>query len=258
MKAILLAGGLGTRLREETEYRPKPMVDVGGRPILWHIMKGYAQHGVTDFVICAGYRGDVIKDYFLNFEGRTQDFTIKLGNPSEVTFHGGIAEENGWQITVADTGAETMTGGRVKRVEQHIAGERCMVTYGDGLADVDIAALLAFHESHGRLATVTTVRPLSRFGVMDMDDQGQVEQFREKPLTDDYVNAGFFIFEPEVFNYLDEECVLEQAPLEALAAEGQLMAYRHEGFWQPMDTFREFTMLNEMWDSGDAPWKVWN
>jgi glucose-1-phosphate cytidylyltransferase len=258
MRAILLAGGLGTRLREETEYRPKPMVDVGGRPVLWHIMKGYAHHGITDFVICAGYRGDVIKDYFLNFEGHTQDFTIKLGNPSEATFHGGIAEENGWQVTVADTGAETMTGGRVKRVEQHVAGERFMVTYGDGLADVDIAALLAFHESHGRLATVTAVRPLSRFGVMDMDDHGQVEQFREKPVTDDYVNAGFFIFEPEAFNYLDEECVLEQAPLEALAAEGQLMAFRHEGFWQPMDTFREFTMLNELWDSGNAPWKVWN
>ena len=256
MQAVILAGGLGTRLSEETEYRPKPMVEVGGRPILWHIMKGFAHHGVTDFVVCTGYRGEVIKDFFLNYEGRTHDFTVRLGQPPSVTYHS-AHEEDGWQVTVADTGQTTMTGGRVKRIQQHVGDERCMVTYGDGLADVDLSALLAFHEAHGRLATVTTIRPLSRFGVMDMNDDGAVERFREKPLTDDYVNGGFFVFEPQVFDYLDSECVLEQEPLEALAKDGQLMAFRHEGFWQPMDTFREFTMLNEMWDAGKAPWKVW-
>ena len=256
MKAVLLAGGFGTRLREETEYRPKPMVEVGGRPIIWHIMKGFAHHGISDFVICTGYRGEVIKDFFLFYEGRTHDFTVRLGQPAEVTYHS-AHEESGWQVTVADTGQTTMTGGRVKRVQDHIGDERFMVTYGDGLADVDIPALLDFHESHGRLATVTTIRPLSRFGVMDMTEEGAVEQFREKPLTDGYVNGGFFVFEPGVFDYLDDECVLEQAPLEALAKDGQLMAFRHEGFWQPMDTYREFTMLNEMWDRDEAPWKVW-
>ncbi len=256
MKAVLLAGGLGTRLREETEYRPKPMVEVGGRPIIWHIMKGFAHHGISDFVVCTGYRSEVIKDFFLNYEGRTHDFTVRLGQPAEVTYHS-THDESGWQVTVADTGQTTMTGGRVKRIQDHIGDERFMVTYGDGLADVDIPALLDFHESHGRLATVTTIRPLSRFGVMDMTEEGAVEQFREKPLTDGYVNGGFFVFEPGVFDYLDDECVLEQAPLEALAKDGQLMAFRHEGFWQPMDTYREFTMLNEMWDRDEAPWKVW-
>jgi glucose-1-phosphate cytidylyltransferase len=255
MKVVLLAGGLGTRMREETEYKPKPMVEVGGKPVLWHLMKSFATYGLTDFVVCTGYRGDVIKDYFLNYDARMNDFTAHLGKSTHIEVHGNHAEID-WKVTVADTGPSTMTGGRVKRVGRYIDG-RFMVTYGDGLADIDISALLAFHESHGKLATVTTVRPLSRFGVMDLDSSGQVQQFREKPQTDDYVNAGFFVFEPEVLDYLDEECVLEQAPLERLAAEGQLMAYRHEGFWQPMDTYREFTMLNEMWDSGNAPWKVW-
>ena len=255
MKVVLLAGGLGTRMREETEYKPKPMVEVGGKPVLWHLMKVFAVHGINDFVVCTGYRGDVIKDYFLNYDARMNDFTAHLGKSSHIEVHGQHGETD-WKVTVADTGATTMTGGRVKRVSKYIGG-RFMVTYGDGLADVDMKALLDFHESHGKMATVTTVRPLSRFGVMDLDQSGQVQQFREKPQTDDYVNAGFFVFEAEVLNYLDEECVLEQAPLERLAAEGQLMAYRHEGFWQPMDTYREFTMLNDMWDSGNAPWKVW-
>lgn len=255
MKAVLLAGGLGTRLREETEYRPKPMVEVGGRPILWHIMKNLAHFGLRDFVVATGYRGEVIRDYFLNYQCRTQDFTVNLGS-GRAQWHGGDHAEGDWNVTVVDTGPLTMTGGRVSRVAEHIDG-RFFVTYGDGLADVDISTLLAFHEEHSRLATVTTIRPLSRFGVMDLDTAGVVERFREKPQTEDYVNAGFFIFEPEVFEYLDDECVLEQEPLEALARDGQLMAYRHDGFWQPMDTFREFQMLNEMWDSGKAPWKLW-
>ena len=255
MKVVLLAGGLGTRMREETEYKPKPMVEVGGKPVLWHLMKIFAAHGMNEFVVCPGYRGHVIKDYFLNYDQQTSDFTANLGKSRQVEVHGHHSETD-WKVTVADTGATTMTGGRVKRVAKYIEG-RFMVTYGDGLANVDLKALLAFHESHGKLATVTATRPLSRFGVMDLDENGQVQKFREKPQTDDFVNAGFFVFEPEVLNYLDEECVLEQAPLERLAAEGQLMAHRHRGFWQPMDTYREFTMLNEMWDSGNAPWKVW-
>jgi len=257
MKVMLLAGGLGTRLREETEYRPKPMVEVGGKPVLWHIMKNFAAHGLNEFVICTGYRGDVIKDYFLNYEARNNDFTVTLGEKSSIEYHDRHLEDS-WKVTVVDTGAETMTGGRVKRAGSLTDNKRFMVTYGDGLADVDLAALLRFHEAHGRLATVTTVRPLSRFGVMDLDPDGTVLCFREKPLTDDYVNAGFFVFEPQVLDYLDEHCVLEQAPLEALARDRQLVAYRHEGFWQPMDTYREFTMLNEMWASGNAPWKTWH
>jgi glucose-1-phosphate cytidylyltransferase len=243
LKVVLLAGGLGTRLREETEYRPKPMVEVGGRPVLWHIMENFSAHGLNEFIVCTGYRGDVIKDYFLNHEARNNDFTVDLGSSNKIAYHGQHSEGS-WKVTVADTGAETMTGGRVKRVERYTAGERFMVTYGDGLADVDIRALLAFHESHGKLATVTTVRPLSRFGVMDLAPDGTVVQFREKPLTDDDVNADSFVF--------------EQIGLKAWPRDGQPVAYRHDGFWQPMDTYREYTMLNEMWDSGKAPWKVWN
>ena len=256
MKVMLLAGGLGTRLREETEYRPKPMIEVGGKPVLWHIMKNFAHAGLSEFIVCTGYRGEVIKDYFLNYEARNNDFTVTLGEKAGIEYHDRHTESS-WKVTVVDTGAETMTGGRVKRAGKYAGGQRFMVTYGDGLADVDLKGLLAFHESHGRLATVTTVRPLSRFGVMDLAADGTVERFREKPLTDDYVNAGFFVFEAKVLDYLDEHCVLEQAPLEALARDKQLMAYRHEGFWQPMDTYREFTMLNEMWSTGNAPWKTW-
>jgi glucose-1-phosphate cytidylyltransferase len=255
MKVVLLAGGLGTRLREETEYRPKPMVEVGGRPILWHIMKNFSCFGLTEFVVCTGYKGEMIKEYFLNYEARMNDFTIHLGPQSHVEYFADHAEVD-WKVTLADTGANTMTGGRVKRVARHVDG-RFLVTYGDGLADVDVDKLLAFHQAHGRLATVTTVRPLSRFGVMDIGGGGVVERFREKPQTDDYINAGFFVFERAVLDYLDDDSVLEREPLEALAAEGQLVAYRHDGFWQPMDTYREFTMLNEMWDLGEAPWKVW-
>jgi glucose-1-phosphate cytidylyltransferase len=242
-------------MREETEYKPKPMVEIGGRPVLWHLMKSFSHFGLNEFVVCTGYRGDVIKDYFLNYDARMNDFTAHLGPASRIEMHG-IHNEVELRVTVADTGSNTMTGGRVKRIQKYVEG-RFIVTYGDGLADVDITKLLKFHESHGKLATVTTVRPLSRFGVMDLDATGKVERFREKPQTDDYVNAGFFVFEPEVFDYLDEDCVLEQAPLEKLASLGELMAYRHEGFWQPMDTYREFVMLNEIWDSGNAPWKVW-
>jgi len=253
---VLLAGGLGTRLREQTEYRPKPMVEIGGHPIIWHIMKNFSHFGLEDFVIAAGYRGEVIKDYFLNFRGRSQDFTVSLSS-GDVEYHVAEHDDVEWTVTVADTGKDTMTGGRVKRAARYTEG-RFMVTYGDGLADVNIDQLMAFHESHGRLATVTTTRPSTRFGVLDLGQDGVVERFREKPQTDGHVNAGFFVFEPEVLDYLDHECVLEREPLERLAADRQLMAYEHTGFWQPMDTFREFQMLNEMWDAGDAPWRLWS
>ena len=256
MRVVLLAGGLGTRLREETEYRPKPMVEIGGYPIIWHIMKNFSHFGLADFVIAAGYRGEVIRDYFLNFRARSQDFTVSLST-GDVEYHVAHCDDTDWTVTVADTGKDTMTGGRVRRAARYTEG-RFMVTYGDGLADVNVDQLLAFHENHGRLATVTTTRPSSRFGVLDLDSDGVVERFREKPQADGHVNAGFFVFEPEVLDYLDDECVLEREPLERLAADRQLMAYEHTGFWQPMDTFREFQMLNEMWDAGDAPWRLWS
>jgi glucose-1-phosphate cytidylyltransferase len=256
MKAVLLAGGLGTRLREETEFRPKPMVEVGGRPVLWHIMKHLASFGITDFVIAVGYKGDMIRDYFLNYDTRNRDFTIALGRDGDIELHG-EHDEVDWTVTVAFTGEATMTGGRVFRAAKYAHGERFIVTYGDGLADVDIDALIRSHERHGRLATVTTVQPLSRFGVMDVEGEGRVLRFREKPQMEGWVNAGFFVMEPGVLEYLDADCVLETAPLSALAADGELCAYRHPGFWQPMDTFREAQLLNTLWESGAAPWKSW-
>ena len=259
MKVVLLAGGLGTRLREETEFRPKPMVEVGGKPILWHLMKYFSTYGLTDFVICAGYKGEQIKQYFLNYAAHNNDFTVNLGKPGEITFHD-AHQESDWTVTVADTGATTMTAGRVERIEKYVRGERFLVTYGDGLADIDLDALLAFHEGHGRTATLTTVRPTSRFGLVDADEDGVVTRFREKPQSDGWVNVGYFVFEPTVFDHLrdSDHLMLEHEPLEEIARESQLATYRHDGFWQPMDTSREHVLLNELWDHGDAPWAVWN
>ena len=258
MKAVLLAGGLGTRMREETEFRPKPMVEIGGKPILWHLMKIYAAQGVTEFVICAGYKGEQIKSYFLNYAALNADFTITLGDRSSLQIHDAHLESD-WVVTVADTGNDTLTAGRVERIERYIGGERFMVTYGDGLADINLADLLAFHEAHGKIATISTVRPISRFGLVNVDDDGLVSQFREKPQMDDWVSAGFFVFEPEFFDRIrnSDDMMLEHEPLNRLAAEGQLGAYRHEGFWQPMDTSREAKLLGDLWASGGAPWKVW-
>lgn len=258
MKVVILAGGLGTRLREETEYRPKPLVDIGGRPILWHIMKLYAHYGHQDFVLCLGYRGNMIKDYFLNYEAMNNDFTINLGRQSHITYHDSHAEQD-FRVTLADTGQETMTGGRVKRVQSYVDDDTFLVTYGDGVADVDISALLAFHRQHGKLATVTTVRPYSRFGILELGDAGDVIQFTEKPQLDGWASAGYFVFNRRIFDYLtDDGCVLEREPLEHLAREGQLMAYRHNGFFYAMDTFREYQYLNNLWNSGEAAWKVWS
>ncbi|OGO05837.1 MAG: glucose-1-phosphate cytidylyltransferase, partial [Chloroflexi bacterium RBG_13_56_8] len=239
MKTLILAGGRGTRLREETEYRPKPLVDVGGKPILWHIMKVYAHYGFRDFVICLGYRGDMIKSYFLNYETMNNDFTICLGSQNHTIYHGAHAEQD-FHVTLTDTGLETMTGGRIKRAQRYVSDETFMVTYGDGVADTDISALLAFHRAHGRLATVTTVRPVSRFGMLELGGGGQVTRFAEKPLGDGWMNAGFFVFEPGIFDYLEgDSSILERDPMEQLVRDGQLMAYRHEGFFFAMDTYRE-------------------
>lgn len=257
MKVVILCGGQGTRLREETEFRPKPLVEVGGRPILWHIMKIYAHYGFRDFILALGYKGQMIKEYFLNYEAMNNDFTIELGNGGRITYHG-AHEEQGLSVTLADTGLETMTGGRIKRLRKYVEDETFMVTYGDGLADIDVTDLVRFHRSHGRIATVTVVRPPSRFGVVSVDESGMVRHFAEKPTLDGWVSAGFFVFEPGIFRYLaDDSTVLEREPLETLARESQLVGYRHEGFFFAMDTYREYRVLNEMWARGEAPWTVW-
>ena len=256
MQAILLAGGLGTRLREETEFRPKPMVEVGGRPILWHVMKNLAHFGISDFIIATGYKSEMIKEYFLNYEARNNDFTVELGRKDSLMFHD-AHEEAHWRVTVAFTGDATMTGGRVHRASKYLDGSPFLVTYGDGLADVNISSLVESHVQSGCLATVTTVQPTSRFGVMDVDLNGKVIAFSEKPKLEGWINVGYFIMEPGVLDYLDSDCVLEEEPLARLAAEGQLSAYRHDGFWQPMDTYRESKLLNDLWNAGDAPWRLW-
>lgn len=257
MKAVLLAGGQGTRMREETEFRPKPMVEIGGKPVLWHLMKFFSAYSIKDFVICVGYKGDQIKEYFLNYAAYNNDFTITLGKSRELVFHDDHLESD-WHVTVADTGPATLTAGRVERIERFVEGERFIVTYGDGLADLNVSSLLAFHAEQACTATISMVRPLSRFGLVDVKDHN-VTRFREKPQMDDWVSAGFFVFEPSVFEYLrdGDDMMLEHEPLARLAAERQLAAYRHDGFWQPMDTYRESVLLNELWDQGSAPWKVW-
>jgi glucose-1-phosphate cytidylyltransferase len=256
MKAVLLAGGLGTRMREETEFRPKPMVEVGGRPVLWHIMKVLGQQGITDFVICAGYKGEYIKNYFYNYGASNLDFTVRLGDQSSTVFHGSH-EEFDWTVTVAETGESTMTGGRIKMIEKYVQGEKFLATYGDGIANIDVKSLLEFHNSHGKIATMTVTQPTSRFGVVDISDSGLVSKFREKPRVNDWINMGYFIFNPGVFDYLEFDSVLEESPLRELATQSQLGAYKHSGFWQPMDTYREFLELNSLWDTGRADWKIW-
>ena len=258
MEIVILCGGQGSRMREETEYRPKPMVEVGGRPLLWHIMRLFGHHGLNRFVLCTGYKGGVIKEYFLNYDVLTRDCTVAVGRGRQVTFHG-AQEPFEFEATLVDTGLDVNTGGRVKRVQHLVAGDTFMVTYGDGLADVDIGKLLAFHRAHGRMATVTTVQPVSRFGMATIDRESRVTAFAEKPKLEGWVSAGFFVFSRRVFDYLgdDDLQALEKEPLESLAAAGQLMAYKHEGFFFPVDTYRDYLHVNELWKSGEAPWKVW-
>ena len=256
MKAVLLAGGLGTRISEETVLRPKPMIEIGGKPILWHIMKMYSAHGIDDFVICCGYKGYVIKEYFANYFLHTSDVTFDIQN-NQMSVHQRKAEP--WRVTLVDTGEETMTGGRLKRVAEHVAGEEAFCfTYGDGVADVDIGALTRFHQQHGRLATITAVQPPGRYGALALDG-AVVRGFAEKPRGDGgWINGGFFVLSPKCIELIAaDDTAWESEPLTRLAGDGQLMAYEHNGFWQPMDTLREKNQLEQLWASNRAPWKMW-
>jgi glucose-1-phosphate cytidylyltransferase len=256
MKVVLLAGGLGTRLSEETVLKPKPMVEIGGMPILWHIMKIYAAHGFNDFVVCLGYKGYVVKEYFANYFLHKSDVTIDMSNNS-IKVHDSQAEP--WKITLVDTGNESMTGGRIKRVQSHVGNEPFMLTYGDGVSDVNITELLKFHKLHGKLCTVTAVQPSGRFGALNLSKDNRVDSFMEKPKGDGaWINGGFFVCQPEVFNYIDGDAtVFEKQPMERIAAEGEMKAFNHAGFWKPMDTLRDKHELEEDWANQKAKWKIW-
>lgn len=256
MKAVILAGGLGTRLSEETSVRPKPMVEIGGKPILWHILKIYSAFGVREFVICLGYKGYVIKEYFANYFLHMSDVTFDMAR-NRMEVHNNNAEP--WRVTLVDTGDSTMTGGRLRQVRRYVAEEDCFCfTYGDGVGDIDIGKTLAFHKAHGKLATMTATQPPGRFGALGMDGDA-VQSFQEKPSGDGgWINGGFFVLSPKVIDLIeDDSTIWERKPLEQLAGRGELMAYKHHGFWQPMDTLRDKTHLEELWQSGKAPWKLW-
>jgi len=257
MKVVILAGGFGTRISEESHLKPKPMIEIGGRPILWHIMKIYSSFGFNDFVICLGYKGFCIKEYFAHYFLHESDVTFDFRSDNQRVIHSHKAEP--WRVTLVDTGLETMTGGRVKRVAPYLDGEPFMLTYGDGVGDVNIRKLVDYHQRSGKLATLTTTQPSGRFGALNLASDDQVLGFQEKPKGDGHwINAGFFVMQPEILDYIaDAATVLEKEPLERLANEGQLMAYKHHGFWQPMDTLRDKIHLEEVWKAGTAPWKVW-
>lgn len=257
MKVVILAGGFGTRISEESYLRPKPMIEIGDKPILWHIMKLYSHYGFNEFVICCGYKAHMIKEWFADYYLHTSDVTFDFTKGNEMTVHNNVSEP--WKVTLVDTGLNTMTGGRVKRIEKYVNNETFMLTYGDGVSNVNIKELLNFHKKHGKLATLTAVNPGQRFGVLDVKDDGNVLSFREKNDDDgDLVNAGFMVLEPGVFNYIDGDSTsFEKEPLERITADGQLAAYRHKGFWKCMDTQRDKQQLEKMWNSGEALWKVW-
>lgn len=256
MKVVILAGGMGTRLAEATDLRPKPLVEIGDRPILWHVMKIYAAAGFDDFVVCCGYKAHLIKSYFVNYFAENYDMTVHLGE-NRVEFHGNPSER--WTVTLVNTGLHTMTGGRIKRIAPHVGDQPFCVTYGDGVADIDIRKLVEFHRSSGRLATVSAVPSPGRFGILDIAENERVTRFHEKPDNEmGWINGGFFVLEPGVLDYIDgDDTTWEREPLERLARDGQLAAYRHRGFWKPMDTLRDQRELEKLWNSGAAPWKVW-
>lgn len=257
---VILCGGLGTRLREETESRPKPMVEIGDRPILWHIMKTYSAHGFRHFILCLGYKGNSIREYFLNYHAYNADFTTTLGTPEQIEFHQPL-DEGDWRVTLVETGLNTMTGGRVGRVARYIDSDVFCLTYGDGVGDIDLSAELAFHRQHGKLVTMTGVHPPGRFGELEVGEDQLVTDFNEKPQTTaGFINGGYMIANREFLDrYLstDERLVLEQEPLRGVADDGELMMWAHDGYWQPMDTYREYKLLNDLWARGQAPWKVW-
>lgn len=257
VKVVILAGGFGTRISEESHLRPKPMIEIGGQPILWHIMKTYSQFGYNEFIICAGYKQEVIKEYFANYFLHMSDVTFDFTDGGKMTVHNDTSEP--WKVTIVDTGLATMTGGRVKRIQPYVGDEPFMLTYGDGVADIDLDALLAYHNEHGRIATITGVNVTQRFGVLDLDESGAINEFREKKNDDGgVINGGYMVLEPAIFDYIEgDSTVFEQEPLTRLAAEGQLDAYRHDGFWQCMDTQREKEKLEQLIASGEAPWIRW-
>jgi glucose-1-phosphate cytidylyltransferase len=256
MKVVILAGGFGTRISEESVVRPKPMIEIGGMPILWHIMKIYSYHGFNDFIICLGYKGYMVKEYFTNYFYHMSDITVDLKS-NHVEIHKNEAEP--WKVTLVDTGDETMTGGRVKRIQKYVDDERFMLAYGDSVSDLDINGLIKHHEKKKKLATITAIRPVGRFGALSMTSDGDVNKFVEKPKGDgDYVNGGYFVLEPEVFNYISgDSTIWEREPLERLAIDGQLSAFKHDGFWAPMDTLRDKQYLEGLWNKEQAPWKKW-
>ena len=261
MKVVILCGGKGTRLREETEYRPKPMLPIGNRPILWHIMKTYAAYGFKEFILCLGYKGEMIKDFFRNYTWMTSNVTLQLGRKPHVQFHDHHDEED-WRVTLVDTGEETFTAGRVNRIKPFLGDDpEFFLTYGDGVGDVDIRALLEFHRRHNKTVTLTAVHPPGRFGEIDLAPDGKVLQFNEKPqVTEGRINGGFMVVSRRAFDYMGmnpDQTMFEQAPIRAISQAGELMAYLHDGFWQPMDTYAEYTLINKMWADGKAPWKVW-
>jgi glucose-1-phosphate cytidylyltransferase len=256
-QVVLLAGGLGTRIREETNNRPKPMIEIGGSPIIWHLMKNFSQFGIRRFVICAGYKAEVIVDYFSNYDLRQNNFTVKLGLESTIKIHHKLKPID-WEITVVHTGGpEIGTGGRLYRAAEYIDSKNFICTYGDGLSDVNVNELIDTHSLSGSTATVTVVNPTSRFGVVQIDDKNKVTTFKEKPTAEGWVNGGFFVFSSDIFNYLNDSIMLEGAPMQKLSAESKLGAYRHNGFWQAMDTFREYELLENLWQKNIAPWKNW-
>jgi glucose-1-phosphate cytidylyltransferase len=256
-QAVLLAGGLGTRIREETSNRPKPMIEIGGKPILWHLMKSLSTQGIRRFIVCTGYKSEVVTDYFANYLLRNNDFTVNLGSGNKIKIHS-EAEELDWEVTVAYTGeSEVGTGGRLKRIEKYIDTYPFLCTYGDGLSDVDVKSLFNFHEVHEGACSITIINPSSRFGVVEIDGS-RITSFREKPKAEGWINGGFFLFEREIWNHLDDFCTLEQEPLQKLSQQNQVFGFKHEGFWQAMDTYREYELLSQLWFQGEAPWKNWS
>ncbi|SFE86141.1 glucose-1-phosphate cytidylyltransferase [Paenibacillus algorifonticola] len=257
MKVVILAGGFGTRISEESHLRPKPMIEIGERPILWHIMKIYSSYGYNDFVICLGYKGYYIKEYFAHYFLHESDVTFDFTDDNQAIIHHHSAEP--WKVTLVNTGLNTLTGGRVKRISPYIRNEPFMLTYGDGVSDINIKELVSFHQASGKLATVTSIQPSGRFGALELGDNNEVKGFQEKPKGDGaWINAGFFVMQPEVLNFIEgDSTILEKEPLEKLASQNELIAYKHDGFWQPMDTLRDKNYLEQLWSNGDAPWKNW-
>ncbi len=258
MKVVMLAGGYGTRISEESHLKPKPMIEIGGKPILWHIMKEYSYYGFNEFVICAGYKQHVIKEWFANYYLHNSDITFDFSNDNKMTVHSNVAEP--WKVTIVDTGLNTMTGGRIKRIKDYVGDETFMLTYGDGVCDINIKELLEFHRSHGKIATITAIQLTQRFGILDIEDDNTISSFREKSDDDSArINGGYMVLEPEVFNYLeDDTTVFEQGPMKQMAADGQLVAYQYDGYWQCMDTKREMDKLNELIETNKAPWMKWD